>query len=70
MTWLVLGVLLWSVVHLLPSVGAPARARAVEWLGQAYQGVFALAILASIVGSLIPARIAARVWPVEALRYE
>jgi uncharacterized membrane protein len=48
MTWLVLGVLLWSAVHLLPSAGAPARARAIERLGQAYQGVFALAILASI----------------------
>ncbi len=48
MTWLVLGVVLWSAVHLLPSAGAPVRARAVERLGQAYQGVFALAILASI----------------------
>ncbi len=48
MTWLVLGVLLWSAVHLLPSAGAPVRARAVERLGQAYRGVFALAILASI----------------------
>ena len=48
MTSLVLGVLLWSAVHLLPSAGAPVRARAVERLGQAYQGVFALAILTSI----------------------
>ena len=48
MTWLVLGVLLWSAVHLLPSAGAATRARAVERLGQAYQGVFALAILASV----------------------
>ncbi len=48
MTWLVLGVLLWSAVHLLPSAAVPVRARAVERLGQAYQGVFALAILASI----------------------
>ncbi len=48
MIWLVLGVLLWSAVHLLPSAGAPVRARAVERLGQAYQGLFALAILASI----------------------
>jgi uncharacterized membrane protein len=48
MVWLVLGVLLWSAAHLLPSAGAPLRARAVERLGGAYQGVFALAILASI----------------------
>ena len=48
MTWLVLGVLLWSAAHLFPSAGAPLRARAVERLGQAYQGVFALVILASI----------------------
>ncbi len=48
MTWLVLGVLLWSAVHLLPSAAAPVRARAIERLGKAYQGVFALAILASI----------------------
>ncbi len=48
MTWLVLGVLLWSAFHLLPSAGAPLRARAVERIGPAYQGVFALAILASI----------------------
>ncbi len=48
MTWLVLGVLVWSAVHLLPSAGASVRARAVERLGQAYQGVFALAILTSL----------------------
>ena len=48
MTWLVFGVLLWSAVHLLPSVGVPVRARAIERLGQAYQGLFALAILASV----------------------
>ena len=32
--------------------------------------VGATAVLASILGSVIPARIAGRVWPVEALRYE
>lgn len=48
MTWLVLGVILWSAAHLLPSAGASARTRAIERLGQAYQGVFALVILASI----------------------
>jgi uncharacterized membrane protein len=48
MIWLVLGVVVWSAVHLFPSAGAGARARLVERLGQAYQGVFALAILASV----------------------
>jgi len=48
MTWLVLGILLWTCVHLLPSAGASLRTRAVEGLGPAYQGVFALAILASV----------------------
>ena len=48
MTWLVIGVLMWSAVHLLPSAGAPLRARAADRLGQVYQGVFALAILASV----------------------
>ncbi len=33
-------------------------------------GVAIIAVLSSIVGSLIPAWIAARVWPVKALRYE
>ncbi len=33
-------------------------------------GVGVVAIVASMIGSLIPARIAARVWPVAALRYE
>ncbi len=32
--------------------------------------VASMAVLASILGSIIPARIAGRVWPVEALRYE
>jgi len=32
--------------------------------------IASLAVLSSIVGSLIPAWIAGRVWPVSALRYE
>ena len=48
MIWLVIGVLLWSALHLLPSAGASLRARAVLHLGQAYQGLFALGILISI----------------------
>ena len=49
MTALILGVLLWSGVHLIPSVARPMRARLVESLdAQKYQGMFALAILASL----------------------
>ncbi|MBI4717526.1 MAG: ABC transporter permease [Planctomycetes bacterium] len=32
--------------------------------------IASIAVLASMIGSLIPARVAARVWPVQALRYE
>ncbi len=46
--WLVLGVLAWSTVHLLPSLAVPTRARFVEYLGAKYQGLFALAILSSV----------------------
>lgn len=50
MIWLVLGVLSWSAVHLLPSVGVSARARLVERLGEdRYKGLFALAIVLSVV---------------------
>jgi len=48
MVWLVLGVLLWSGLHLLPSAGASLRRRAVQTLGPAYQGLFALGILVSV----------------------
>jgi uncharacterized membrane protein len=50
MIWLVLGVLLWSFVHLTPSVARPFRASLIERLGdRPYQGLFTLAIIASIV---------------------
>ncbi len=49
MIWLVLGVVLWSAVHLLPSAGVPVRARLIARLGeQPYQGVFSLALLCAI----------------------
>ena len=49
MTMLILGVLLWSVLHLVPSALVAPRARLVDSLGaNAYRGVFSLAILASI----------------------
>ncbi len=49
MIWLVLGVLGWSTAHLFPCVARPARNRAAERLGPAYQGVFALTIVLSLV---------------------
>lgn len=50
MVWLVLGVLLWSAVHSIPSVGRPLRERLIERIGEGpYKGVFALGILSAIV---------------------
>jgi uncharacterized membrane protein len=47
---LVLGVLLWSAVHLLPCAGASVRAGLVERLGEGpYKGLFALSIVISVV---------------------
>lgn len=50
MLWLlVAGVLLWSLVHLFPCVMPIKRAQVMRSLGSKYQGLFALAILFSIV---------------------
>ena len=50
MIWLVIGVVVWSGVHLSPSLAQGVRTRLIDHLGrQKYRGVFALAILASIV---------------------
>ncbi len=50
MAWLILGVLVWSLVHPLRSVAAPTRASLISRLGDnGYQGAFSLVILASIV---------------------
>jgi len=46
---LIIGVLMWSIVHLYPSLFAERRAVMVEKLGAAYQGVYALCIVFSIV---------------------
>ena len=46
---LVAGVLLWSLVHLFPSVMPQKRAYLNEKYGNAYQGIFALLIVLSIV---------------------
>ena len=49
MVWLILGVVLWSVVHLYPSIAVSHRNQLSEKFGNAYQGIFALTIVASIV---------------------
>ena len=49
MAMLIGGVLLWSLVHLIPVVGRSARQDAIDKLGEAgYKGLFSLAILAAI----------------------
>ncbi len=50
MALLVSGLLLWSLVHLIPSAGAPLRSATVGRLGEnAYKGLFSLAIALSLV---------------------
>jgi len=46
---LIIGVLLWSAVHLYPSLFPQRRAQFIEKLGSKYQGVFALCIVFSII---------------------
>jgi uncharacterized membrane protein len=49
MSALIAGMLLWSGVHLIPSLGRPLRSRLIDRHGeQKYQGLFALGILASL----------------------
>lgn len=49
MTWLTLGVLLWSAVHLMPSVGIAVKTMLVERLGDAlYRGAFAVLIVGAL----------------------
>jgi uncharacterized membrane protein len=48
--WLILGVVLWSGVHLFPAVGTTARAAWIERLGEGpYKGLFALSLVVAIV---------------------
>lgn len=50
MTLLILGLALWSAVHLIPSLGAPFKAVMVARLGNAaWRGLFSLLIVLSIV---------------------
>ncbi|RLQ23566.1 NnrU protein [Seongchinamella sediminis] len=49
MALLTLGVLLWAVTHLLPSISAPARAALVARIGEnGYKGLFSLLTLAAL----------------------
>lgn len=49
MLWLlILGVLMWSSVHLFPSLMPTKRAELINWLGNKYQGIFTLKILISL----------------------
>lgn len=54
MTILIIGVLLWTFVHLFPSLMPNARANAIAALGNnTYRGLFALAIVISLVGIVV-----------------
>ena len=49
MTVLIVGVAIWSVVHLIPTLGRSFRQEQIERLGEnGYKSVFALFILASV----------------------
>jgi len=50
MITITLGLLLWSLVHFLPSVGAPLKTRMVVTMGEsAYKGIFSLLLITAIV---------------------
>ena len=50
MTMLIVGVLMWSLIHLVPSILPGLRSAAVARIGEGgFKGVFALGVLASIV---------------------
>ena len=54
MTLLILGVLLWSLTHLLPAMFPDTRARLFERLGEnPYSGVFSVLVLAGLVLTII-----------------
>ncbi len=49
MIWLILGVVIWSALHLFPAVAQGARSRVVKAMGEGpYKGLFALLLVASI----------------------
>lgn len=49
MSLLIIGVLLWSIAHLYPSVFSGRRTQLIEKLGSKYQGIFAAVIVFSVV---------------------
>lgn len=50
MTWLVLGIIIWSAIHTFPCLGQSMRAAFIEKSGEtAYKSVFSLIVIASIV---------------------
>ena len=50
MIWLIVGVVLWSSVHAIPSLARPLRGRLIERLGDGpYKGLFALSIVLALV---------------------
>jgi len=50
MIFLILGVLIWSGVHLIPSLAVPQRAAWIERIGEGpYKGLFALSLVGAIV---------------------
>ena len=50
MTWLIIGVLLWSVVHLFPALLPAQRAKLLESLGEnKYKGLFSLDMVIALV---------------------
>ena len=62
MVWLVLGIVLWSLVHAFPSLAPAGRAELVARLGEGpYKGLFALAAVAAVVVMVIGWRAAAPV---------
>jgi uncharacterized membrane protein len=49
MAFLILGILIWSGVHLIPSAGAPMRASLIERIGEGpYKGLFALSLVGAV----------------------
>jgi uncharacterized membrane protein len=60
--FLILGVLIWSGVHLIPSLGAKMRARWIERMGEGpYKGLFALSLVGALVLMVVGWRSAAPV---------
>lgn len=50
MIWLILGVVLWSGVHFIPSLGPSLKAGLIQKLGEnGYKGVFSVLIIAAII---------------------